>query len=89
MLILLVYAGSVLVLHYLFVLNRWLGIILSAVLVFYCLAGTTLINEVRQVFWAADHSLEEGRKQVSRIVGRDYFGTDRSGSAYGCFGNIG
>ena len=34
-------------LHYLFVLNRWLGIILSAVLVFYCLAGTTLINEVR------------------------------------------
>ena len=40
MLILLVYAGSVLVLHYLFVLNRWLGIILSAVLVFYCLAGT-------------------------------------------------
>lgn len=51
MLILLVYAGSVLVLHYLFVLNRWLGIILSAVLVFYCLAGTTLINEVRQVFW--------------------------------------
>ena len=53
MLILLVYAGSVLVLHYLFVLNRWLGIILSAVLVFYCLAGTTLINEVRQVFLAA------------------------------------
>ena len=37
-------------------------------LVFYCLAGTTLINEVRQVFLAADHSLEEGRKQVSRIV---------------------
>ena len=51
MLILLVYAGSVLVLHYLFVLNRWLGIILSAVLVFYCLAGTTLINEVGRFFW--------------------------------------
>ena len=71
MLILLVYAGSVLVLHYLFVLNRWLGIILSAVLVFYCLAGTTLIREVKQVFLAADRSLEEGRKLVSRIVGRD------------------
>lgn len=41
MLILLVYAGSVLVLHYLFVLNRWLGIILSAVLVFYCLGNYT------------------------------------------------
>ena len=71
MLILLVYVGSASALHYLFALNRWLGIVLSAVLVFYCLAGTTLINEVRQVFLAADHSLEEGRKRVSRIVGRD------------------
>ena len=71
MLILLVYVGSALALHYLFLLNRWLGIALSAVLVFYCLAGTTLIREVKQVFLAADRSLEEGRKQVSRIVGRD------------------
>ena len=54
-----------------FLLNRWLGIALSAVLVFYCLAGTTLIREVKQVFLAADRSLEEGRKLVSRIVGRD------------------
>ena len=38
---------------------------------FFCLAGTTLIREVRQVFVALDHSLEEGRKQVARIVGRD------------------
>ena len=36
----------------------------------YCLAGTTLIREVRRVFCAADRSLE-GRRQVSRIVGRD------------------
>ena len=70
-LILLVYVGSALALHYLFLLSRWLGIALSAVLVFYCLAGTTLIREVKQVFLAADCSLEEGRKQVSRIVGRD------------------
>lgn len=63
MLILLVYAGSVLVLHYLFVLNRWLGIILSAVLVFYCLAGTTLINEVRQVFLGCG-SFFGGRKKA-------------------------
>jgi adenosylcobinamide-phosphate synthase len=74
MLILLVYAGSVLVLHYLFVLNRWLGIILSAVLVFYCLAGTTLINEVRQVFLAADHSLEEGRKREKFMERRQKMG---------------
>ena len=39
--------------------------------VFYCLAGTTLIREVRQVFFALDRSLEEGRQQVTRIVGRD------------------
>ena len=41
------------------------------VLIFYCLAGTTLIREVRQVFLAVDRSLEEGRRQVARIVGRD------------------
>ena len=43
----------------------------DAVLIFYCLAGTTLIREVRQVFLALDRSLEEGRTQVARIVGRD------------------
>ena len=45
--------------------------LISAVLIFYCLAGTTLIREVRQVFLALDRSLEEGRAQVARIVGRD------------------
>ena len=43
----------------------------DAVVVFYCLAGTTLIREVRAVFAALDRSLEEGRAQVARIVGRD------------------
>ena len=46
-------------------------IVISVILVFYCLAGTTLIREVREVFRAVDRSLEEGRKQVARIVGRD------------------
>ena len=41
------------------------------VMVFFCLAGTTLIREVREVFRAVDRSLEEGRRQVARIVGRD------------------
>lgn len=57
---------------------RWSGIIhpqLNAILVgigvFYCLAGKTLIKEVKAVFEAVDHSTEEGRRQVSRIVGRD------------------
>ena len=44
---------------------------LEAILIFYCLAGTTLIREVREVFRALDRSLEEGRVQVGRIVGRD------------------
>lgn len=44
---------------------------LQILLIFYCLAGTTLVREVRDVFKAVDCSLEEGRKQVARIVGRD------------------
>lgn len=44
---------------------------IDALLIFFCLAGTTLIREVREVFRAVDKSLEEGRKQVARIVGRD------------------
>lgn len=43
----------------------------QAVLVFYFLAGTTLVREVRDVFRALDVSLEKGRMQVARIVGRD------------------
>lgn len=47
---------------------------LQVLLIFYCLAGTTLVREVRMVFLAVDRSLEEGRRQVSRIVGRDTSG---------------
>lgn len=47
------------------------GVVFDAVIVFYCLAGTTLIREVRAVFLAVDRSLDEGRRQVARIVGRD------------------
>lgn len=46
-------------------------IIVSAILIFYCLAGTTLIREVKMVFEAVDRSVDEGRRQLSRIVGRD------------------
>ncbi len=44
---------------------------LDFIIIFYCLAGTTLIREVRNVFLALDRSLAEGRLQVARIVGRD------------------
>jgi len=45
--------------------------IFDTIAIFFCLAGTTLIREVRAVFLALDRSLDEGRKQVARIVGRD------------------
>lgn len=48
-----------------------LFIAFNAITVFFCLAGTTLIHEVRAVFLALDRSLDQGRQQVARIVGRD------------------
>lgn len=47
------------------------SVIISVILVFYCLAGTTLVKEVKAVFRALDNSIDEGRRQVARIVGRD------------------
>lgn len=55
------------------VINRHLPIV-NCIIVFYCLAGTTLIREVRAVFLALDRGLDEGRRQVARIVGRDTSG---------------
>ena len=52
-------------------INVFLALGFGSICVFYCLAGKTLIREVREVFLALDRSLEEGRAQVSRIVGRD------------------
>lgn len=54
-------------------LSPWLPlkIIVESILVFCFLAGTTLIREVRDVFRACGVSLEKGRRQVARIVGRD------------------
>lgn len=43
----------------------------ASLVVYYMISGTTLIREVRLVFEAVDRSLEEGREQVARIVGRD------------------
>ena len=57
--------------HYILHLTSYFLLLFDALIVFYCLAGTTLIREVRAVFLALDRSLEEGRAQVARIVGRD------------------
>lgn len=70
-----VFVITYLIRHYLNLLpsitGKGWGWIFDSIFVFFCLAGTTLIREVREVFLAVDRSLEEGRKQVARIVGRD------------------
>ena len=74
-LIVFVYVATYLIRHYIYLLpsipGRVWGWVFDTIIVFFCLAGTTLIREVRQVFLAVDRSLDEGRKQVARIVGRD------------------
>ena len=47
------------------------ALIVAAIMVFYGLAGTTLIKEGEAVFDQLSQGLEEGRQQVGRIVGRD------------------
>ena len=45
--------------------------VLISIIVFYSLSARTLRKEVSLVFEAVDRSTDEGRKQLSRIVGRD------------------
>ena len=66
-----VFTITCLIHSYLSVLSSQFSLIFDVLIIFYCLAGTTLIREVRQVFLALDRSLDEGRAQVARIVGRD------------------
>ena len=70
-LILLVYGAGWVIRHLLHGVGIHAVMVFDVIVIFYCLAGTTLIREVREVFLALDRSLEEGRTQVARIVGRD------------------
>ena len=70
-LIVLVFTVTCLLHSLLFTLHSPLSIAFDVIIIFYCLAGTTLIREVQEVFLALDRSLDEGRRQVARIVGRD------------------
>ena len=70
-LILLVYGAGWVIRHLLHGVGIYAVMVFDVIVIFYCLAGTTLIREVREVFLALDRSLEEGRTQVARIVGRD------------------
>ena len=67
----LVFSLTCLLNYTLYIINYTLNVAFNAIIIFYCLAGTTLIREVRAVFLALDRSLDEGRQQVARIVGRD------------------
>ena len=71
LLISVVFTASYFLLKYVFSYSNWAGVAISSVAVFYCLAGKNLIDEVWMVFDAMEVSLEKGRKQVARIVGRD------------------
>lgn len=55
----------------LFIHCFWLGLIFNTLGVFFALSGKTLAKEVQNVFKATDVSIEKGRKQVARIVGRN------------------
>lgn len=65
-----IYLVAAVILHFLTPIP-YVKIVVEAILIFYCLAGTTLIKEVKMVFEATSRSVEEGRIQVGRIVGRD------------------
>lgn len=70
-LIIIIFTVTLLIQKYLYSISSYFAIIFDTLIVFYCLAGTTLIKEVKQVFKATEQSLKEGRIQVARIVGRD------------------
>ena len=52
-------------------LSFGVSLLVQAALICFGLAGNTLRKEVYDVFMALERSLDEGRRQVARIVGRD------------------
>lgn len=71
-LIVLVFIAGGAAIHYAYEVNTIVGCVLESIFIFYCIAGTTLIKEGKQVFQVLEkEGVEYGRKQVSRIVGRD------------------
>lgn len=66
-----IYLGSFALLKWVESLSEIVYLILTGIIVFFCLAAHTLIKEVRNVNRALKVSLDKGRTQVGRIVGRD------------------
>ena len=71
LLILLIYSVTLGIESLLSYSGSFIVVAFDIICIFFCLAGTTLIKEVKMVFEAVDRSLDEGRIQVARIVGRD------------------
>lgn len=59
------------IIRYSYQFNQYIGFILETLFIFFGIAGTTLIREGKAVFNKLGESLDAGRKQVGRIVGRD------------------
>lgn len=71
LLVLFVFAFFFFLIRYAYSFNLYVGLAIESFFVFYGIAGTTLIREGKAVFKKLEESLDAGRKQVSRIVGRD------------------
>lgn len=70
-LILLTFVSTFVIMRVAYGIQHYLGVGLEIIALFLGLAGTTLIKEGKAVFAALDRSLDNGRVQVGRIVGRD------------------
>lgn len=65
-------ATSFLILYFAYTVNSLLGVIIEAVMTYYCLAAKSLCVESMKVSHALrDDGLQAGREAVSMIVGRD------------------
>jgi adenosylcobinamide-phosphate synthase len=71
LLVLIVFIVFYTLIHYTCQFNIYISLAIESIFLFYGIAGTTLIREGKAVFTELDKSLVAGRKQVSRIVGRD------------------
>ena len=66
----------------------WVSMAVEGVLIFFCLAGKTLVKEVREVFKACDRSLDAGRRQVAGLW-VETRGRCLPGGSHGSFGDLG
>ncbi|WP_243143516.1 adenosylcobinamide-phosphate synthase CbiB [Pseudobutyrivibrio xylanivorans] len=69
-----------LILYFAYTLNSIFGIIIEAVITYYCIAAKSLYTESMKVYTALkEEGLEAGRRAVSMIVGRDTASLDEDG----------